>query len=86
MRWREEMQSQKARGIVQFGGDLVNVEVGGIGRQDRRLGQRVLQLGKDRVLDRHILEHRLDGQVGPRRLRVVVCRGEPLAQHLGARL
>ncbi len=44
-------------------GDLVDVEVGGVGRQDRAgLADRV-ELAEDLLLDRHQLEHGLDDEV-----------------------
>ena len=45
-------------------GDLVDVERGGVGRQHRAgLGQAV-EPGEDLLLDRHLLEHGLDDDVG----------------------
>ena len=45
------------------GGDLVDVEIGGVGGKDgARLGYRV-ELAEHLLLHRHVLEHRLDDQV-----------------------
>ena len=45
------------------GRDLVDVEIGGVGGEDRALlGDRV-ELAEDLLLDLHVLEHRLDDEV-----------------------
>ena len=61
---REEMHADApSPGRLVDGGDLVDVEIGGVGGEDRAgLGDRV-ELGEHVLLDRHVLEHRLDDEV-----------------------
>ena len=64
------------------GGDFVDVEIGGVGGEDgARLGYRV-ELAEHLLLDRHVLEHRLDDQVAIGEIGIVggaLELGEPLA-------
>ena len=48
-------------------GDGVDVEVGGVGGEHRAGFADAVELGKDRLLDAHLLEHRLDHQVHGRK-------------------
>ena len=60
---REEVQADHVLRPRRAGGDLVDVEIGGVGGEDRaRLGD-LVELAEHLLLDVHILEHRLDDQV-----------------------
>ena len=60
---REEVQADHVLRPRGAGRDLVDVEVGGVGREDRaRLGD-LVEPAEDLLLDVHLLEHRLDDQV-----------------------
>ena len=49
--------------------DLVDVEIGGVGREHRAGLGDLLELAEQLLLDRHVLEHRLDHDVGVLRAR-----------------
>ena len=58
------MHADHVAGPLGVGGDLVDVEAGGVGGQDgARLGD-LVELLEDGLLDFHRLEHRLDDDVG----------------------
>ena len=60
---REEVHAEHMVRPRGDGGDLVDVEIGGVGGQDRaRLGD-LVELAEDVLLDRHVLEHGLDDEV-----------------------
>ena len=44
--------------------DHVDVEIGRVGREDRAGLGNLVELGEDFLLQRHVLEHRLDDEVG----------------------
>ena len=46
------------------GGDLVDVERRGVGGEDRARLRDPVEVGEDALLQRHLLEHRLDDEVG----------------------
>ena len=48
-------------------GDRVDVEIGGVGGEDRAGRGDAIELGKDLPLDRHVFEHRLDDDIRARR-------------------
>ncbi len=52
-----------ASGRVVADGDLVDVEIGGVGGQHRALLDDLVELGEHVLLDVHALEHRLDHHV-----------------------
>ena len=60
---REEVQANDVLRAAGAGGDLVDVEIGGVGRQDRAGLADGVELGEDLLLDVHLLEHRFDDQV-----------------------
>ena len=60
---REEVQAEHVLRPRGRGRDLVDVEIGGVGGEDRaRLGD-LVELAENLLLDLHILEHGLDDQV-----------------------
>ena len=63
IRRAEEVRADDVRRPPRRGGDLVDIEGRGVGRQDgARLAQAV-ELAEHRLLDVHLLEHRLDDDV-----------------------
>jgi hypothetical protein len=59
----EEVQADDARGVLRVDGDLVDVEVGGVGGEDGIGPGDGVKFGEDGLLDVHVLEHRLDDEV-----------------------
>ena len=49
-------------------GDLVDIEVGGVGGKDGALGRDPIELGEHLLLKVHVLEHRFDHKIGARRI------------------
>ena len=73
---REEMQAHHVLRPLRHGGDLVDVERGGVAGDDgARLGDFV-ELLEDLLLERHVLEHGLDDEVGLAEVRHLQRRRE----------
>ncbi len=68
------------------GGDLVDVEGGGVGGDDGAGLGDLVELGEDLLLQRHVLEHRLDDEVGLAEILELQRRGELRHALLGLRL
>ena len=60
----EEVRADHVLRPLRHGGDGVDVEARRVGGEDRaRLRDRI-ELAEDALLERHVLEHRLDDEVG----------------------
>ena len=87
---REEVQAQHVLGAAGDGRDLVHVEVGGVGREDRAGARHLVDVAEHGLLDVHLLEHGLHDQVGVGKRAHVrggreIGRGAGLRGHLAAR-
>src|SRR6185503_298786 len=72
----EEVHADDVVGPFRRGGDLVHVEGGGVGGEHRARLADLVDLGEDLLFDRHLLEHRLDHDVGVGDLRPVGGAGD----------
>ena len=77
MRGREEVQPDAAPLVLDTVENLTRVDVGRIGAQDGIGRNHLCQLPEHRALDFKILEHRLDRQIGTRRIGVIRRGREP---------
>ena len=59
----EEVEADEALGVLQLRADLVDRQRRGVGREDRVVGDVLLDLGEDLLLDAELLEHGLDDPV-----------------------
>ena len=66
VRRAEEMRTEHGARPLRHVRDSVDVEIGGIGGQNRRRLGDLVELREDLLLDIHFLEHRLDDEVGVR--------------------
>jgi hypothetical protein len=74
-------------GVRGAGGDLVDVEIGGVGGEDGVGPGDGVELGEDGLLHVHVLEHRLDDEVGMGKraeIRGDLQRGFGIGARLGA--
>ena len=77
----EEVQADNVFRALGEAGDLVQVQGGGVGRQDRALFAYLVQLFEDRLFDAHFLEYGFDDQVHV--AQVVISQGRIEQGHLG---
>ena len=64
VRRAEEMRPEHVLRALRHGGDLVHVERRGVGGEDRAGLCDPVEVGEDALLEVHLLEHRLDDEVG----------------------
>ena len=83
---REEVQAHHVLRTLGDGGDLVHVERGGVGGDDGAGLGDLVELGEDLLLQRHVLEHGLDDEVGRAEVLQLQRRRQPGHALLGLRL
>ena len=79
----EEVEADQALGVLQLRADLVDRERRGVGGEDRVVGDVLLDLGEDLLLDAELLEDGLDDPVAVGEVGLVGGAGDERLQPVG---